>query len=153
MTASELSEQIREHVERGEFSQAVALLMTEWKAASDFGVAHCDLPEYPGIWVRFKTSGYPFRLRREWDAADANEALALLVPHLDDWNVMDVDGQVVHLDGERGAALFDDVDDGLVWWLMRTFVNFWLIELPQPRKNSSLPSVSMSSTAAVSLLS
>jgi len=45
------------------------------------------------------------------------------------------------------AALPDplgNVEDGVVTWLVRAFVEFWLRELIQPRKNSSPPSIKAS---------
>ena len=30
------------------------------------GYKQCDLPGWESVWVQFRTTGYPFRLRREW---------------------------------------------------------------------------------------
>ncbi len=153
MTASELSEQIKNHLEAGEYAQANALLMIEWRQRSEFGVARCNLPEYSEVWVRFKTSGYPFSLRREWEAADEEETFRIMAAHVEDWNLPDLSGGVVALDGDLSKTILDQVEESLLWWMVREFVNFWRVDLMTPRKNSSPPSVSMSSTAAASLLS
>jgi len=142
MNATELSEQIKQHLEAGEWAQAAAMLTLEWNTASDFGVLHCDRPEYPEVWVRFKTSGYPFKLRREWDNTESVSArLAMIIPHIADWNLPDIIGQNVPLDGAaRDATLFDEIDDLLVMWIVFAFTRFWLYDLAMPRKNSSPPS-------------
>ncbi len=140
MDATELSERIKQHLDAGEWAKAMAELAEAWKAASEFGVMVCDRPEYPGVWVKFQTSGYPFGLRRQWDDLKTDvEALGVILPRVVDWNVTDLAGTPVPLNGDReaarDAALLDNVDDGLVVWLIHAFTRFWRIELPQPRKN------------------
>lgn len=95
-----------------------------------------------GAWVRFRTSGYPRKLRREWDAASPDESAVILLRYVEAWSVVDVDGQPVELPaaGGRTAALLDNVEDALVMWLVRSFLRFWLTDLVAPRPNSSAPS-------------
>ena len=101
-----------------------------------FGRATCDQDGYTGVWVQFKTSGYPFGLRRKWDKAKTDEALAIVLSYVEAWNLPDISGKVVTLtNGQRTIDLVDDVEDVLVLWLMRAFSTFWLTELPYPRKN------------------
>ena len=111
-------------------------------SGQEFGRAVCDRPEYAGVWVQFKTTGYPRKLRREWDAANADATLAIVLRYVIAWNVRDVDGADVALpDGERPAALMDNVDEAVIVWLIRAFARFWLVDLTAPRPNSSAPSL------------
>ena len=138
MNASELSEQIRQSVEAGEWAQAMASLAGAWNEASEFGTVACNLPDYPGVWVRFATRGYPFSLRRTWEEASGDAAvLSIILPRITVWNVADVDGQTIPLpqNGERPTALLDNVDDAVVIWMIRAFWRFWRIDLSVPRKN------------------
>jgi len=138
MNASELSEQIRQQVEAGEWPQAMASLAGAWNEASEFGTVTCSLPDYPGVWVRFATRGYPFSLRRAWEEAKGDDAvLSIILPRILAWSVVDVDGLPLPLppDGERPTTLLDNIDDAVVIWMIRAFWRFWRIELPVPRKN------------------
>ena len=137
MDASELSEQIRQSIESGEWSLALSALAGAWGEVSEFGTVYCHLPDYPGVWVRFATRGYPFRLRREWESASTDAALiGIILPRVTAWNMPDVDGNPIPLpSGERGIEILNDADDSLVVWLLRAFWRFWRIELPVPRKN------------------
>lgn len=102
-----------------------------------FGHKACDVPGHESVWVRFKTSGYPRKLRREWDAtSDADGTWAIVMRYVTDWHLVDVDGAPVELPaGERPVTLVDNVEDAVVSWLMRAFTTFWLAELVAPRKN------------------
>lgn len=114
--------------------------MTEL-SASKFGRVECDLPEFPGAWVEFKKSGYPRKLRREWDAAGLDQTLEIVLRYVEAWQMIGLDGRPIPLPtGERKAALLDDAEDALVAWLVRSFIRFWLAELTAPRPNSSAPS-------------
>ena len=103
-----------------------------------FGHKVCDVPTYEHVWVEFKTSGYPRKLRREFDAANATETLGIVLRYVAEWGMTDLAGQpVTH---SPDVACLDDVEDAVVAWLVRTFVSFWLVELTAPRPNSSPPS-------------
>lgn len=107
------------------------------------GLKRCDLPGFEHVWVQFRTSGYPFRLRREWDAADGRQTIAIVLRYVEAWNLPDVDGQVVPLpDGERTLEVIDGVEDRLVPWLVKAFKSAWLFDLTNARPNSSAPSPS-----------
>jgi len=142
MNASELSEQVRQNVEAGEWARAMTAVAEAWRDASEFGTVTCGLPEYADVWVRFRTSGYPFSLRKQWEQANDEGALDLILPRVVAWNLRDVDGLSVDLpEGERQHALqertlvFDNVDDALVVWMIRAFFMFWRRDLTGPRKN------------------
>ena len=137
MSASELSEQIRERVEAGEWAQAMMSLAEAWNDASEFGTVACGLPDYPDVWVRFATHGYPFSLRRQWsEANDDSSVVSIILPRVVSWSICDVSGNPVPLpDGERTVSLIDNVDEALVVWLSRAFFVFWRRDLPTPRKN------------------
>ena len=114
--------------------------MTEM-SASKFGRVDCNLPAFPGVWVEFKTSGYPRKLRREWDAAGLDETLVIVLRYVDAWHMVGLDGADIPLPtGERKADLLDNTEDALVAWLTRSFARFWLVDLTAPRPNSSAPS-------------
>ncbi len=115
--------------------------MTTELSGSEFGRVDCKEPQFPGAWVKFKTSGYPRKLRREWDNANANGTLEIILRYVEAWNIPALGGDVVALPaGERKADLMDDVEDALVAWLIRAFLNFWLNELTAARPNSLPPS-------------
>ena len=138
MDASELSEQIRQSIESGEWSLALSALAGAWGEVSEFGTVYCHLPDYPGVWVRFATRGYPFSLRRTWDEVKGDDAvLSIILPRVTAGNMLDVDGNPISLppDGERPTTLLDNIDDTVVIWLIRAFWRFWRIELSVPRKN------------------
>jgi len=134
-----LAGQIAEHVEAKEWREAAAAVARAWDEASPFGVRHCPLPGYTDVWVKFKTSGYPFSLRRKWDEAKTDTAtLGLILPYVVEWNLTDVDGQAVDLPaaGERSIETVANIEDALLMWLIREFSVFWFTELLTPRKNS-----------------
>ena len=124
MNASELSEQIRQHVEAGEWSQAMSIVADAWNEASEFGTVICDSPEYPGLWVRFKTRGSPFALRRQWADADDQGVVEIMLRYVTAWNLIDVDGKPIELptNGDRDPSLLNNLDEMLIVWLIRRFV-------------------------------
>lgn len=138
--ATELSvpARVAQHLEAGEYAEAIHAIVREWNDRSEFGVRHCPMDGHTDRWVKFKTSGYPFGLRRKWDAARSDtETLSLILPYVIEWNLVNLDGQPISLpDGARPTDLLDDVEDQVLMWLIREFVVFWLGELLQPRKNS-----------------
>ena len=104
--------------------------------SEEFGSKVCDVPGFEGVWVRFATRGYPRKLRREWDDADADGVQRIVLRYVQEWNVSDVAGVAVVLpDGERPASLLDNVEDVVVVWLIRAFQRLWLVELLAPRPN------------------
>lgn len=137
MDASELSERIGNLVGENMLAEAAAEIARARREASPFGTRHCDLPEHPGVSVRFAATGYPFKLRRQWtDEDDASGLIELMLPHILEWSLSGLDGQPIPLPaGERKATLLDDVDLPLVTWLIREFSQFILIDLVSPRKN------------------
>ena len=107
--------------------------MTE---AEEFGRKTCDVPGFEHVWVRFATRGYPRKLRREWDEADADGVQRIVLRYIQEWNVPDVAGAPVPLPAapaEHPSSLLDDVEDAVVVWLVRAFQRFWLVELLAPR--------------------
>ena len=112
--------------------------MTE---AEEFGRKVCDVPGFESVWVRFATRGYPRKLRREWDEADADGVQRIVLRYVQEWNVPDVAGAPVPLPAAPAepaggrASLLDDVEDAGVVWLVRAFQRFWLVELLAPRPN------------------
>ncbi len=141
MSADALAQQIKDHLDKGEWSEASRLLLDEWNAASDFGMYHFDLPGYPPAWVKFKLTGYPFKLRRQWAellAASDFEGLArLIVPHVAEWNLQRADGQAMPAPAECAAQpeTLSELEDAVLFWLERVFFQFWQIDLMYPRKN------------------
>jgi hypothetical protein len=103
-----------------------------------FGHKTCDVPTYGHVWAQFRTSGYPRKLRREWDASGPDEMLAIVLRYVADWHVTDLAGALVENSG--AAACLDNVEDAVVAWLTRSFIGFWLHELAVPRPNSLPPS-------------
>lgn len=104
-----------------------------------FGRKTCDLAGYEACWVQFKTSGYPRKLRKEWDATTtADSVWSIVGRYLADWHLVDLAGQAVPV--ATDLALLDDVEDALVTWVINTFSSFWLTEATVPRPNSLLPS-------------
>lgn len=109
--------------------------MTETQALAEFGKKQCTVPGYESCWVRFKTSGYPHKLRREYDDAKTATAIwAIVTRYVAEWQLTDLTGQPVPFAPELDAV--DNVEDAVVSWLIRAFTDFWLRELLQPRPNS-----------------
>jgi len=137
--ATEMSEQVAQHLDAGEFSQAVESIMAAWNERDEFGTRHCPLPGYTDRWVKFKTRGYPFSLRKRWDDAKTDTAIfGLILPYVVDWNLVDVDGQSVPVPTNSVDYLADigNIEDAVLMWLVREFNLFWFSELLAPRKNS-----------------
>ena len=108
-------------------------------AESELGIIECDAPGFEGVWVRFKTRGYPFKLRQEWRDVDDVGALEILTRYIEEWSVPDTAGlQIIPL--VELPARFDDVEETLIVWLIQSFARFWRETLPSARKNSSAPS-------------
>lgn len=99
-----------------------------------FGTKQCDVPGYEDCWVSFRTSGYPRKLRREWDEAEVDERYATLLGYVSAWNLRDLAGAA--LENTRQPGCLDNVEDAVAVWLLRAFTTFWLVELPAPRPNS-----------------
>jgi len=103
-----------------------------------FGLYRCDVPEYPSAWVKFKLTGYPFKLRRQIDdAANDREVMLLILPRIEAWSVVDAGGQALPEPAECLAQpeLLDELEDALLYWIVRVFYDFWRIKLLTPRKN------------------
>lgn len=99
------------------------------------GKKTCTLPGYEACWVQFKTSGYPRKLRREWDESKGgDDTLAIVLRYVTAWHLTDLEGQPVTAIGDVRAL--DNVEDAVVSWLSRTFAEFWLRELTAPTPNS-----------------
>jgi hypothetical protein len=129
-------------IESGDWQSAANELAQGWHADIDLGLRHCvTQPEYPDLWVRFKTRGYPFRMLREWDRLDLDASVEKMLSYVEEWNLVDHDGNAVALDDERKVTLLDNVEDKVVAWLIGDFIRFWQRDLRTPRKNSSRPSV------------
>ncbi len=136
--ATELSEQITRQLDDQDYVAAATAVAHAWNEASEFGTRHCPLPGYTDRWVKFKTSGYPFGLRRKWDEAKTDAAtLTIALKYVAAWNLTGIDGQPVELpaDGTRPIELVDNIEDALLMWLIRDFVLFWFTEVLAPRKN------------------
>ena len=104
----------------------------------ELGKKICNMPGYELVWVRFKTRGYPFKLRQEWRDTDDRGALDIILRYVVDANIPNGKGTPVPLDAvtPRTAVLLDDVEESLIVWLINTFVRFWRVELPSAPKNS-----------------
>jgi len=136
--ATELSEQVSDYLENKQYVEAIGAVTRAWNEAGEFGVRHCSLPDYAETWVKFKTRGYPFSLREKWDNTTTyKDTLTIVLGYIADWNFTDISGQPIALpaDGSRPTELVDNLEDGLLFWLVREFTYFWLYELPKPRKN------------------
>ena len=103
-------------------------------SGAPFGRKFCDIPGYTDCWVQFKTSGYPRKLRREVDAADAAGVWAIIARYITASNIRDLDGAAVTLTPDIDCL--DNVEDAVTFWINRAFYNFWLRELVAPRPNS-----------------
>lgn len=124
--------------------------MNESVLAETFGRYECEAQ--PGTWVQFRTSGYPFKLRKQWrDVFKEAEVLEFVLKYVADWSLKTVDGTPVVLPpapGERKAALVDDVENVVVAWLVSIFGTWLMGDSVRPPKNSSPPSRTSSSTTA-----
>ena len=142
MSASELSGRVKDLIEAGDYPAAAAELGAAWRERAGTETRPCPLPEFPGVWVRFKASGYPFSLRRQWlESRDDRELLAIILRYLEEWNVPDVAGAALVLPaGDREAKLLDNTEISLVSWLIREFSVFLLNDLVRPPKNLFPPS-------------
>ncbi len=97
------------------------------------GKKFCDVPGYGDCWVQFKTSGYPRKLRREWDAANADGVWAIVTRYTLDGSLLDLAASQVKLPASYESV--GNVEDAVVAWVLRAFIAFWLTELLQPRPN------------------
>ena len=102
-----------------------------------------DKPELPlgrkeyaeGVWVQFKTKGYPFKLRREWESlTDDAAVLGIVLRYVESWSLKDVNGNEIVLGPD--PAVLDGAEDALIVWLIGSFSRFWRVELPTVPKNA-----------------
>lgn len=108
------------------------------ESGEEFNLYRCDVPEYPDAWVRFKLTGYPFKLRRQIDeAANDSEIMQLILPRVEAWLVNDAAGNAMPAPVECLAEpeKLGELEDALLYWLVRVFYNFWRVRLVTPRKN------------------
>ena len=107
-------------------------------SALPFGRKVCEADA--SMWVQFKTSGYPRKLRREWDAANTSETVwAIVARYVADWHITDLAGQPVPVASVADLRALDNVEDAVVTWIIRAFSTFWLTEATVPRPNLSRP--------------
>ncbi len=104
--------------------------MSETELSVPFGKKLCEVPGYGDCWVQFKTSGYPRKLRREWDAANSDGVWAIVLRYVVAWKLRDIDGAEIPSGGDTG-----NVEDAVYAWILRAFIDFWLTELTAPRPN------------------
>lgn len=135
---STLNERVGKHLDSGDYALALAEIGYAWNEKSEWGTRRCTLVGFEDVFVKFKTRGYPFSLRKKWQEAVTHDdtALLLILPYVVAWNFRDIDGNPVELpEGDRATSLFDNIEDGLLMWLIREFNLFWFTELLAPRKN------------------
>ena len=108
-------------------------------SALPFGRKVYEVEGRDACWVQFKTSGYPRKLRREWDVADYQGAYAIAISYIVDGMIWDVDGQPVKLGPALTLSALDNVEDAVVTWVFTSFRDFWLTEVTVPRPNSLRP--------------
>ena len=112
-------------------------LAQQQTATEEFGLYRCDLPEHAQEWVRFKLTGYPFKLRRELDGAENDQAVMLLIlQRVIDWSVHDAEGNAMPAPAECIARpeLLDNLEDPMLYWIVRSFYSHRAM-LNSPRKN------------------
>ena len=138
MTATELSERVRELAERNEYTEAMYAIASAWQEASPPNLRICTLPEYPGVWAKFRLTGYPYAMRRELREAqsetDYDATLTIILRYVVEWNLLDVHGNIIPLPPQRDFTLLAEADEGLVVWLIRQFYRY-RGELLSPGKN------------------
>ena len=138
MDATEISEQLKGFISTGEWGEAARLLANEWNAASEFGMYHCDVPEQPDAVIQFKLTGYPFKLRRLWDEAKNDaEIMQLILPRVASWSMRGAGGEPLPPapDCLNDIGLLDELEETMLMWVTRAFVDFWRVKLILPRKN------------------
>ena len=103
---------------------------------TEYNLRVCPAPGLESVWVKFATRGYARKLRREWDAAKPDQMLEIVLRFVEAWSLTDINGAPIPLPAHpRAADVLDDCEDALVIWLLREFQQFWLYELPNPKKN------------------
>ncbi len=109
----------------------------------EFGRYQCPIPEYAQVWVKFRASGYPFSLRKRLDEAklDDESILAIVLPFVEGWGLVNVEGKPVKLPppDKRPAEVMSEVEEGVTAWLIGSFYRH-RFALLQPRPNSLAPS-------------
>ncbi len=88
------------------------------------GIRKSPNPEYPDVWVQFKTSGYPFSLNRTLDKSkDPLFTMQTVLSYVIAWNMTDIDGKAIELpmNGARGPEILDNVDEALTTWIIKAF--------------------------------
>jgi len=80
----------------------------------------CDQPAFPGAFVEFRDRPWKFGdRRRTLEATDDALALGIILPYVTGWNIKDCDGKAVAV--EDGVDALNEVEDGLVIWLIRAW--------------------------------
>uniref|UniRef100_A0A6M3KKR1 Uncharacterized protein n=1 Tax=viral metagenome TaxID=1070528 RepID=A0A6M3KKR1_9ZZZZ len=80
----------------------------------------CDLPAFPDTFVEFRDRPWKFGdRRRTLEAGGDAAALEIILPYVVEWNVKDCGGNPV--DAKAGVDMLDDVEDGVVIWLIRAW--------------------------------
>ncbi len=74
-------------------------------ADTPFNHKACTVPGYEDCWVRFKTSGYPKRLRREWDSAGSNLTLEIITRYIEAWQMRDLQASLLEFADVRSNAI------------------------------------------------
>lgn len=96
----------------------------------------CPLDDYPGSYVLFKRAGWKFRHLREYESrnASASDIAALIASRVDDWFLMDDEGQEIPFEpGKTPEAVMDDLPPLLAAWLVGAFREAYVqAGLPDP---------------------
>lgn len=138
---SVLAAEVGKHIEAGEFQEASNTLSAGWREDMEFGMRPSTLPDFPDLWVRFATRGYPYSLARKWLDKNSDEMLLVMLGYVEEWNMIDLDSNPIALPEKekRSPDLVDNVEDRILFWLVQQFQEFWQRDLRLPRKNSQPP--------------
>jgi len=72
------------------------------------------------IWIDFQDERWPFGDKRKVIGSfDDAAALVIILGYIENWNMIDVDGDKVPFDVEKGIELFDNLDSReIIPWIV-----------------------------------
>lgn len=74
-----------------------------------------ECPHSEGVYIDFKSDGWTFGARRK--AVEATRdvvVLEVILEFIESWNMLDVNGETVELDLDKGIELLDELDDRVI---------------------------------------
>jgi hypothetical protein len=83
----------------------------------------CPHEEWKEVWIDYRDKRWPFGDRHKMTNVTSDvDGLEIVLGYIEAWNMIDVDGESVELDKEKGMELFFNLDDShIITWIISSW--------------------------------